>query len=121
MNRRKIFNPHPHDRVELRHNRFDSRGLKEQAQMERLSRSKISIGTFTILPPKPHTEIKSFTLALSQPVPKHELYAKIHETFNGHWDGEPTKSVIVHLSKPIELQELRRKLKEKFVSVLLPE
>lgn len=76
--------------------------------------AKFTIGTFNFLPPKPDTQIQSFTLALSKPMLKHELYSLLHQTFNGHWDGEPTRSLFVRLSSPMPLQELRRKLKESF-------
>jgi hypothetical protein len=104
---------YPFQRVEKRRTtQTDTRSLKERAQMERLSATKISIGTFNIFPPKPETEIKSFTLAFSTPIPKHELYLKLHEAFNSHWDGEPTKTIYVHLSKPLPLNELRQRIRK---------
>lgn len=110
---------YPFQRVEQRHNNVDTKGLSEQKQMENQT-LKMSIGTFNILPPKPDTEISSFTIAFNKPIPKYELYLKLHQTFDGEWNGEPTRSVYVHLSKPIPLQELRKRLKENFADALPP-
>lgn len=104
---------YPYQRAEQRYNNIDTAGLKEQHEMETQTH-KLTIGTFNILPPKPDTKISSFILALPTAMPKHQLYQKLFETFNGHWDGEPIKSLCIHLSTPIPLQELRKILKENF-------
>ena len=110
---------YPFQRAEQRHNNIDTAGLKEQKAMEAQT-TRISIGTFNVLPPRPDTEISSFTLALSKPITKYELYLKLHRTFDDEWNGEPTRSVYVHLSKSIPLQELRRRLKENFADAIPP-
>jgi len=113
---------YPFQRVERRrNNNVDIRGLKEQAQMEKQSATKISIGTFSIFTPKPNSEISTFTLAFNKPIPKNELYQKLYQAFNGHWNGEPVKSIFIHLEKPIPLQELRQKIKDNFEELLSPQ
>lgn len=72
--------------------------------------NRISIGTFTILPPKPDTQLKSFTLALAKDVPESELYPKLKEVFGDDWNGKPTKSVLVRLNRPIKMAALRDKI-----------
>ena len=110
---------YPHQRVEQRQNIVDTKSIKEQRQMEQNSNLKISIGTLTFLPPKSNSEISNFTLAFPKPIPKADLYLKLHQVFNGHWDGEPTKSVYIQLSKPIPLHELRQKLKDNFEKIFV--
>lgn len=105
---------YPYQRVEQRQNNVDETSIVERTQMEKLSKAKISIGTFTFLKPKPESKISTFTLAFSIPIPKNELYTKLHQAFNDHWDGEPIKSVSIHLSKPFPLSELRKKLRDNF-------
>ncbi len=105
-------------RVEQRHNNLtDPKGISERKAMETQA-TKISIGTFNIFPPKPDTAVSSFTLALNKSIPRWELYAMLHQTFDGEWNGEPTRSIYIHLSKPLPLQELRRRLKESFADTL---
>ena len=104
-------------RIEEKHNQIDVKGLSEQQQMEKQA-TKISIGTFTIFPPKPDTEVSNFTLALNKSIPKYELYIKLHEIFGEEWNTELIRSMYIHLSKPLPLQELRRRLKENFADAL---
>lgn len=103
---------YPHQRVEQRRTAIDARGMNERRKMEKQAKAKMTIGTFTLFKPKPDAELSSFTLAFDRPVPKDELYVKIGEALIGYWDGEPVKSVIVRLSKPIPLRELRNRLKQ---------
>jgi hypothetical protein len=116
---------YPFQRVEQRHNNIDTKGLSERKIMEAQA-TRISIGTFNFLPPKPDTEISNFTLALNKSIQKNELYLKLHQTFDGEWKGKPThsmeltRSTYIHLSKPIQLQELRRRLKDNFADALPP-
>lgn len=108
---------YPFQRVEqkqIRRMQVDKRSLAERQQMERQAEAKISIGTFNLLPPKPDTKVSSFTLAFGEAVSKPVLYGKLREVFGDYWDGEPTRSVYVHLAKPISLKVLREKLKENF-------
>lgn len=112
---RNVFLKEPSQRVEERKSRaVDTVGLREQRQMENQSRAVFSIGTFNIFPPKPDTEIGSFTFALCRPVAKNELYAKLAAAFAEDWDGEPTKSVYVRLVKPLPLKVLRERLRAVF-------
>lgn len=113
----KRHEKYPFQRAEQRRNNIDQASLREQRAMEAQS-TKLSIGTFNIFPPKPDTNITSFTVAFARPIPKDELYQKLHQTFDGHWNGEPVKSIFVTLSKPMTLQELRRRLNENFKDIL---
>lgn len=83
----------------------------EQRQMEKQSR-RVSIGVFNIFKPKPSDSVSSFTLALPKSIPKSQLYPLLKEAFDGHWDGEPTKSVFVRLSEPLPLCELRKRVRD---------
>jgi hypothetical protein len=106
---------YPFQRVEQRHNTVDTKGLNERRVMEQISKPQtISIGTFTILPPKSDTQLTTFTLALNKALTKRELHIKLYEIFGTNLDEEKTKSIFVHLVKPIPLRELRIKLNNNF-------
>lgn len=113
----KLHPKYPYQRVEQHRNNIDKTGLEERARMEKQSKAKISIGTFTFLKPKPNSEITNFTLAFSTPIPKNELYTKLYQAFNSHWDGEPIRSVSIHLSNPLPLSELQKRLRDNFEDI----
>lgn len=109
---------YPHQRVEQKRMKVDRRGVKERSDMEKISTARISIGTFTFLRPKPDNTLSSFTLAFDKPIPKNELYQKLHKAFDGNWDGDPVKSVFVHLIEPMSLKEIRKRLHESLEEIL---
>lgn len=115
LNNTKQHLKYPFQRVEQRHNTIiDPKGQKERTAMEQSSQTRLSIGTFNILPPSPKTEVSSFTLAINKFLTEREFLQKLYEIFGTNFDEKQTKSIFVHLVKPIPLQELRKKLNEAF-------
>lgn len=117
----KKHSKYPYQRVEERRNHYDAKGLNEQRQMQKMSEVRISIGVLSIFKPKPDAMISDFTLAFSKSVPKSKLYPKLEQAFDGHWEGEPTKSVFLHLSSPISMSELRKRIRESIEELLQPQ
>ena len=116
--KKKRFVPDTYARVERR-NRKDSRSVKEQILMEEKTKEKISFGVFSVVPPKPNDRIAHFTIAFSQPIKKSELYPKLAEALGDHWDGEPTKSIFLHLTNPLPWRKTRVLIKKALEKLLL--
>ena len=115
---KKLHLKYQWQRIEAKHNEVDTKGLAEQAQMQKQTELRYSIGTFNIFKPQPNTEVSSFTLGLSKAMTKPELYKMLAEAFDGYWNGEPTRSIYIHLDKSMPLAELQSRLRDKFKNVL---
>ena len=116
--KKKQFVPDAYARVERR-NREDSRSVKERVLMEEKVKEKICFGVFSVSPPKPSDKIAHFTVAFSAPLKKSDLYPKLAEALGEHWDGEPTKSIFLHLTNPLPWRKTRALIKRALEELLL--
>ena len=115
---KKLHPKYQWQRIEAKHNEVDTKGLAEQAQMQKQTELRYSIGTFNIFKPQHNTEVSSFTLGLSKAIPRPELYAIIAAALEDNWSGDPTRSIFIHLEKPMLLAELQAKLKANFKDIV---
>ncbi len=111
---KKLHLKYQWQRIEAKHNEVDTKGLAEQAQMQKQTELRYSIGTFNIFKPQPNTEVSSFTLGFNKAMTKPELYKMLAEAFDGYWSGDPTRSIFIHFDKPMPLSELQSRLKANF-------
>jgi len=112
------FVPDTYKRVEKRkrNNHYD----REAAIMRERAKAVISFGTFTWRKPKPSDHITHFTLALSKPIRKDELYSAISEALGDHWVCDMTKSVSIHVDS-LPWHETRKRLVQALKPLLLGE
>ena len=103
------FIPDRYKRVEKR-KKEKNHVNKEAIRMKRRAAETISFGTFTWTVPKPTDHITHFTLAISKPVRKDLLYQAIAEALGNHWNGAPTKSISLHISRSIPWHKTRKQL-----------
>jgi len=87
--------------------------------MEEKAKEKITFWYYSFRPPKPGDRVADFIVSFSKPVKKSDLYPKLAEALGEHWNGEPTRSIFLHLSNPPRWQETRALIKGVLEELLL--